>query len=221
MEHQLSRDLGGDLVTDWPRIRIAADADTLIAIILPALAAVPDSLYDLINEDSAYADELLRRAEVQIAITSVAEAAPGCDCAALGALRYLAVASPAFVKRWFPDGATADALAAAPAATYNPRDHLQINWAQAQAGRPVQIPTHYIASEHGIGDACRLSLAWGMNAEPLIAKDLAAGSLVELNPRRPLDHPLYLQSVRLMRKPLSPVIRAIRKRAAEVLYPRA
>ena len=49
----------------------------------------------------------------------------GCRVQPLGVMRYLATASPAFVKRWFPDGVTAQALRRAPVLCFNRKDELQ------------------------------------------------------------------------------------------------
>ena len=47
------------------------------------------------------------------AVVSTATPVQGCKSRKLGALRYCATASPAFVARWFPQGLSADALAGA------------------------------------------------------------------------------------------------------------
>lgn len=43
----------------------------------------------------------------------------------VGVMRYRAVCTPAFAARWFPDGVTGAALAAAPVVVYDEKDDLQ------------------------------------------------------------------------------------------------
>ncbi len=197
-------------------IRIAVNADSLAIWVLPALAATAGVLFDLVIDDQDHSQYLLRSGEVSAAITSHPGPLQGCDTIALGALRYRATASPAYIARWMPDGATRAALARAPALTFSDKDRLQRDWIAAHlAGDPgaasarFTFPTHRIASSQGFVEAALLGLGWGMNPEPLIATHLAQGRLAELAPDTPLDVPLYWQFTRLTATALAPLTRAI------------
>ncbi|WP_136684723.1 LysR family transcriptional regulator ArgP [Falsirhodobacter xinxiangensis] len=192
-------------------LRIAVTADTLATWVIPALAQVPDVLFDLVIDDQNHSQDWLRRGEVAAAITSHPGPLQGCDTFALGALRYRATASPAYVARWFADGVTALGLAKAPALTYDDKDRLQSDWIHARIGRRVAYPTHRMAATHAFVDACLHGLGWGMNPEPLVAAHLASGALVELVPDTPLDTPLYWQVARLTAPALAGVTAALRQ----------
>ena len=215
LEASALADLGSKLTT--ATVRITVNADSLATWVLPALAAVPDLLFDMVIDDQDHSAGLLKRGEVQAAVTSHPGPLQGCDTYALGALRYVATASPAFAARWFPDGVTRDALARAPALRFNDKDRLQDDWAAGVAGERIALPTHRIASSTAFVDAAYLGIGWGMNPEPLVRAHLKAGRLVALIADAPLDVPLHWQVARLTAKALKPLTTAIRRAAEAVL----
>jgi LysR family transcriptional regulator (chromosome initiation inhibitor) len=125
----------------------------------------------------------------------------GCKSRKLGALRYCATASPAFVTRWFPQGLTAAALAQAPSLVFDHKDRLQEDWVRRVLGRDRRrdgtLPAHRLPSPQAFVAAAVGGLGWGMNPEPLVRSHLAAGRLVELLPGRPLDVALHWQVAQL------------------------
>jgi LysR family transcriptional regulator (chromosome initiation inhibitor) len=197
-------------------LRIAVNADSLATWVLPALAQTTGLLFDLVIDDQDHSINLLRRGEVCAAITSHAGALQGCDTLPLGALRYRATASPAFIAQWLPTGATAQTLALAPALTFSDKDRLQRDWLTTTLRTPPHFtfPTHRIASTHGFINAALLGLGWGMNPDPLTAQHLANGTLVELIPNRPMDVPLYWQFARITGAAIAPQTAAITRAAA-------
>lgn len=219
LEAAVKGDLGG--APSAARVRIAVNADSLATWILPALAAVPGLLYDLVIDDQDHSADWLRRGEVQAAVTAHESPVAGCDLHPLGRLRYIATASPAFIADWFSGGVTAETLARAPALTFNRKDRLQRDWARQITGRPVVLPTHLLASSQGFVDAARLGLGWGMNPELLVRDDLASGRLAALVPDASLDTPLVWQASRLTGAALAPLTKAIRRSATAALLPPA
>src|SRR4051794_29571600 len=104
-----ARELGG--TTDRPpALPIAGNADSMSTWVLPALAPLAgDYALDLYREDQEHTSALLRGGAVMAAITSEAEAVPGCAVTRLGGMRYRPMATPAFAARWFPEGPTPEA----------------------------------------------------------------------------------------------------------------
>ncbi len=200
-----------------PTLRIAVNADSLATWVIPALAATPGFLYDIVIDDQDTSQALLRSGEVAAAITSHPGPLQGCDTLALGTLRYRATASPAFAARWFATGVTAPALALAPALRFNDKDRLQSLWA-ARHGQTAALPCHRLASSHGFVDACLAGLGWGLNPEPLVTAHLASGALIDLDPASPLDMPLFWQMARLTAPAIAPLTRALHQ-AAQTLRP--
>jgi LysR family transcriptional regulator (chromosome initiation inhibitor) len=215
LEAALAADLGAKAAAP-PVLRIAVPADSLATWFLPALAAAPGPLFDIVIDDQDHSAEWLRQGEVSAAVTAHARPVPGCDAAALGRLRYLATASPDFSRRWFPKGATAEALSEAPALTFNMKDRLQRDWAAARAGRPIALRTHYLPSSTGFVEAGLLGLGWSLNPEPMVRDHLASGRLVRLS-KAPLDTPLSWQWNRMLSGPLAALTKGVRQAAAKIL----
>lgn len=213
LETGLARELGGQGAAR-PTLRIAVNADSLATWFLPALAEAGDALFEVIIDDQDHSADLLRRGEVVAAVTAHGAPVQGCDTTPLGALRYIATASPAFRDRWFADGLTAEALTRAPVLTFSEKDRLQRDWAATIAGRALRCPVHLLPSSTAFVEAALLGLGWGMNPEPLVVGHLKAGRLVALDPGHPLDTPLYWQSSRIGREALAPLTRAVRRAAA-------
>ena len=191
-------------------LRIAVNADSLATWVIPALAQVPDVLFDLVIDDQDHSQDWLRRGEVAAAVTSHPGPLQGCDTVFLGHLRYLATASPAFAARWFAQGVTRDSLSRAPALSFSDKDRLQTEWIARMTGARFPYPWHRIASSHGFVDAALAGMGWGMNPEPLISPHLAAGTLVEIAPGTPLDVPLHWQFTRLAAPALARLTKAMR-----------
>ena len=115
------------------------------------------------------------------------EAVQGCRVRRLGAMRYRALAAPELARRWFADGLTAEALAAAPMLVFDRKDRVQHRFLRAATGLDLDPPTHHLPSVPGFSEAVRRGLGWALIPEPLARPDLAAGVCVDLAPDRELD----------------------------------
>jgi len=178
---------------------VAVNADSLATWFVPALAAFAAEapvLVDVAVDDQDHTAEWLRSGAVLAAVSGSARAPAGCNSAPLGAMRYIAAASPAFVARHFAEGVGAASLAAAPSLQFNAKDELQLRWASRLCHRRIELPRHTLPSSHAFVAAALAGLGWGMQPEALIAPQLAAGSLVELVPGLPLDVPLHWHTAR-------------------------
>lgn len=183
-----------------PTLRVAVNADSLGTWFIDALArlAKADSvLVDVTVDDQDHTADWLRRGRVLAAVTSLATPVVGCRLRKLGALRYVATASPAFVARWFARGVTAEALRQAPALRFDRKDRLQEQWVKRVVRRDLDLPSHWLPSTHAFVDAALAGVGWGMNPLSLVQAHLQAGRLVELVAGRVLDLPLTWQCSRL------------------------
>jgi len=181
-------------------LAIAVNADSLATWFAPALAAVQAVhavTFQLFVEDQDHSSELLRQGRVIAAVSADPRAVQGCEVMRLGAMRYVAVASPAYLRRWFADGLSDAALAAAPCSVFNRKDELQARFLRRLTRRRVNPPQHQVPSTHGFIHAAVHGLGWGMNPQVLVEALLTSGDLVELAPGRFLDVPLYWQHWRL------------------------
>lgn len=220
LERTLARDMGQvEIGGRSPTIRVAVNADSLATWFVPAMAALPDCLFDLVLDDQEHSAEWLRRGEVRAAVSGSDVPVQGCDCRPLGRLRYIATASPDFIRRWFPGGVTAEALACAPSLTFNTKDTLQARWIAANIGDGIVPPTHWLPSSQAFVDATIAGLGWGLNPDALVAEALAAGKLVPLKPDSPYDVPLYWHWSRSVASALRPLNRAVLEIGRRMLVP--
>lgn len=191
---------------------IAVFADTLATWLLPVIVefgAREPVLMEVTVDDQDFTSEWLRSGAVLAAITGSSRAASGCDITALGSMRYIAAASPAYMQRYFAGGVDAASLARAPSLLFNVKDALQGRWVQQLLGADVALPCHTLPSSQAFVTAALAGMGWGMHAEALVAPHLAAGTLVELAPGTPLVVPLYWQAARAASTLLAGFSRAV------------
>ncbi|MGC1429060.1 MAG: LysR family transcriptional regulator ArgP [Albidovulum sp.] len=219
LEQGLAADLGTNIAPGRPTLRLAVNADSLATWVLPALKALPDTLFDLVIDDQDHSADWLRRGAVQAAVTAQGAAITGCDTHALGALRYSATASPEFIDKYFAEGVTANALAHAPSLVFNQKDRLQSDWVRQITGQRVELQSHFLGSSQGFVEAALQGLGWGMNPETLVADHLKAGRLRALQPDAPMDVMLHWQVNRLGAAAITPLTRAVKEAAARILRP--
>jgi LysR family transcriptional regulator (chromosome initiation inhibitor) len=196
---------GADRVATLP---IAVNADSMATWVLPALAPLAtDVCFDLYCQDEKNTGALLREGTVMAAVTSEAVPVPGCTSTRLGGMRYRPMASPAFARRWFPDGATPTALARAPVVVFDREDDLQHRYLQARTGSDVAPPVHHVPASADYVAAVGLGLGWGMVPD-LQAPD-GARKLVVVDPAGAVDVVLHWQQWRLRSVTLDRVREAV------------
>ena len=201
-------------------LRVAVNADSLGTWFVDAMARFgreESTLLELAVDNEDHTADWLRRGRVLGAVTSIASPVQGCRSRRLGALRYLATASPAFVKRFLADGIDAETLARTPSMKFDGRDELQSQWVRRLLRRDVPLPAHRVPSTRASVDAALAGVGWGMNPESLVREHVRAGRLVELAPGLVIDVPLYWQSARLPVPALERLGRAVATTAAEAL----
>lgn len=229
MDHvgMLEKELAGRLPgladpSERVTIALATNADSLGTWLVKALAPFArDSAY-LLNiavDDEDHTAEWLHRGRVLAAVTSLAVPVRGCRVIPLGALRYQATASPDFMARHFPDGVTPEAMARAPALTFNHKDRMQAEWIERVFGPSGSCPTHWLPSTQGFVDASVAGMGWCLNPAALIADHLAAGRLVELVPDTPFDKKLFWQVSGIAADRLDGLTRSIVATARSDLIP--
>jgi LysR family transcriptional regulator (chromosome initiation inhibitor) len=138
----------------------------------------------------------MRAGEVAACLCASEQPVAGARSLALGAMRYRALASPAFLQRHFPEGFQTARLSEVPALVYGPDDTLQHRYIAALnggAGAEGRNPFlhHLCPSSEGFIRMAEAGLGWGLVPELQVGEQLARGVLVELMPDNPLDVPLY------------------------------
>ena len=213
----LPRDSADDL---HAQLRVAVNADSLGTWFVGAMedfGREHATLLSLTLDDEDHTAEWLRRGHVLAAVTSLRAPVQGCRSRRLGALRYVATASPAFVERWFNGGITAQALSKAPSLVFDRNDRLQDHWVRRQVHRHVPLPAHRLPSTRAFLDAAAAGVGWGMNPLTLAEPYLASGDLVQLAADSPVDVALYWQVSRLEVPVLAQLTRSVVRAATVAL----
>jgi len=203
------------------RLPVAVNDDSMSTWFPDALADLPaDVLLDLRREDQDLSADLLRDGTVMAAVTADPRAVQGCRVRRLGAMRYLAVASPDRKAQWFGGGLRAEAFAAAPLLAFNREDGLQERFVAAAVGRRSAAPlVHYVPSQGAFVRLIEAGIGWGMVPSAAATDALARGTLVELRAGRHLDVPLYWQHWALRTPTLDDLTDRVVRAAAAALRP--
>lgn len=179
--------------TSLSELAIAVNADSAATWLLDALAPLMNDSLCLIDVQIDDQDETLRHlreGRVIGCVTSCGDPVAGTTVEALGAMSYVCVAAPMFVRRWFRGGVTRSTIATAPAVVYNRSDRLHERYLQ-QAGLSPDIPKHFFPSAEGFVSFIKAGYGYGMVPAIQVRQELQAGTLVELTPRAALSVPLY------------------------------
>lgn len=218
--HLLERDLLGELPVgeesaDPSRravLRIAVNTDSLGTWFPGAVArfaALDDALLDVSLDNEEHTAEWLRTGQVLAAVVAEGRPVAGCRSVPLGRMRYVATSSPAFVARHLADGVDATSLSRAPMLRFDRKDELEHRWLRKVFRRSLSPPTYYIPSTRAFLDVALAGVAWMLNPEPLAAKYLARGELVELLPGSALEVPLHWQHARIAPPAVDRLTRAV------------
>jgi len=192
-----ARELGSSFSRD-ERLPIAVNADSLATWVLPALDPLVQAGLregyglELIVDDQDFTHDRLREGEVLGCVSTVATALRGCVCQPLGRMRYIAAASPEFVRRQMPGGLGAANFSRLPFIVFNRKDDMQAQWAARALGlRQVRLNERFVPSSEAGAHAA--AMGWGVAVIPelLAAPLLASGALQAIRPEVTLDVALY------------------------------
>ena len=198
LEHELQADMPWFLQEERTRISvpIAVNADSLATWFMQAAVTFGKgdvALLQIAVDDEGHTAQWLRSGQVLAAVTATEAPAAGCNCLPLGAMRYVAAASPAFLARHFPQGIDTASLALAPSLMFNAKDELQQRWVEQHFGTTVPMPRHTLPSSQAFVAAALGGLGWAMHPHALVREHLNSGALVKLKEDSELHVPLYWQ----------------------------
>jgi LysR family transcriptional regulator (chromosome initiation inhibitor) len=175
------------------RLRIALNADSLATWWAAAVApfcAEHRVLLDHVVEDQAVGLKRMRAGEVAACVCAAERPLAGARSQFLGAMRYRALASPAFISRHFKQLPAATDLARVPAVVFGPDDQLQHRYMASIGGGEAFIH-HLCPSSEGFVRLLHSGLGWGLVPELQVRGELARGELVDVLSGPPIDVPLY------------------------------
>ena len=219
------------------RISIAINADSIATWALPALTELAQQglPMEIITDDQDFTHEWLREGHVLGCVTTLKQALRGCKVVALGAMEYVAVATPSFARdrlgqatpadKAVRSGESAPALSAhnfrdIPFVAFNRKDDMQGEFVSKAFGlKHVTLNQLFVPSSEG---QVRAVLAgWGVSVVPrLIAQGLIdQGQLLNLAPGFTLPIQLYWHCWNLESEVLDALTLALRQSASQALLP--
>ena len=177
------------------RISIAINADSIATWALPALTGLAQSglPMEIVTDDQDFTHEWLRQGQVLGCVTTLKQALRGCKVVPLGAMEYVAVATPALtLERLGGELLTAHNFREIAFVAFNRKDDMQSEFVgQAFGLKRVMLNQLFVPSSEG---QVRAVLAgWGVSVLPrLLAQPLLdQNRLVNLAPSCVLRIQLY------------------------------
>lgn len=180
MESALDIDLGR--AQSMPQVAIAVDdasMATWFAHTLPALLATPRCQLDVQSAASGEALKLLREGALLGCVADAVDAPEGATATALGVMRHVCVATPAFAAHWFGDGFSIDAVQLAPSASTP--SNLLARYLAREVGE-CGFARHTLPTPAAMFACVASGVAYGLVPELMALPLLASGQLVELKP---------------------------------------
>lgn len=207
LEQGLEEELETRQTGPLPTIPVGINADSLyfwfVDALMPLFAQM-NMLIDLRVDDQDQTHHYLREGEVVGCVSNTAKPMQGCKVEALGAMTYRLLATPSFKRRWFPEGLTEAAVAAAPAILFNRKDRLHHQYLEQHCGMiPDVLPTHYCPSPEPFAELIARGACYGMIPDWQSPKLLEEGTLIELIPGASVSVELYWHCWNLTAQPLT------------------
>ena len=190
MEAALDIDMGHKV--SMPEIALAVDAASLATwfpMSLQPLLSPPRCQLKVQLADQRLALHLVQEGSVFGSIAAAQEHpdqhANGPEVTALGKLRYVCVATPAFAGHWFGDGFSQEAARLAPAVISD--QDMMTGFLRGVLDLNGPYPHHTMPQSAATSECIHGSLAYGLMPQIQISNALAAGRLVDLAPGHHVD----------------------------------
>ena len=114
------------------------------------------------------------------ALSTQAEAFPGCQVRLVGTLDYILCASPEFAQRYFSSGLTDQALKRAPGAIFDQNDTMHLDYLATHFGIAAgQSPYHTVRSSEAFVEMTLAGIAYCLLPHYQANQYLATGQLNE------------------------------------------
>jgi len=202
------------------RISIAINADSIATWALDALHDLVRQRLplEIIVDDQDFTQEWLRSGQVLGCVTTLKQALRGCKMVPLGAMHYVAVASPGFAEKHLPAGLTAHNFREVPFLSFNRKDDMAAEFvARAFGLKRVALNHLFVPSSEGQLRAVRAGWAVGVLPELLVRQALIDQTLVDVAPGRLLPIQLYWHCWNLESEVLDALTQALTEASARDL----
>lgn len=195
LEHEILPEIKNDTSTRHVQLSLATNADSLATWLLPALQDVMKQRQvelKLTIYGESRSIEKLKSGEVTGAISLESQPIPGCRADYLGRVDYVCVASPEFYQRYFAQGVNNQALAKAPAVSYDQYDDLHKTFLTEHFNvSPDSVIHHNISSSEAFLKVALAGVAYCLIPRLQITDELERGALVDVTPGFLMSHRIY------------------------------
>lgn len=221
MEQNLLQGLMGKSSSEFYKIALASNADSLATWLLPSIQQTlfkEKIVLELKIDDQSHTHTLLETGQVNACISAEEQVMSGCLAQPLGKMRYKMLASAKFAADWFKHGVTRETLRNAPAVIFNHKDLMHSEVLLKYYGLPLQsYPYSFIPATDAFVKAIQLGLGYGMVPELQVQSLLTNGTLVDVIPEAELDIPLYWHHWKRQSKHLDALTETIVQSAKYIL----
>ena len=221
LEQDIIPDISGNNKNETITANIASNADSLATWLIAAIGDVCHQYNVAVNfrlADENRTINYLKDGEVFGALSTHAQALPGCTLEKLGKMHYLLVAAPNFVEHYFPDGLNEQALARAPAVAYDQKDDMHIEYIEQTFGlKGGSYPCHTVRSSEAFVGFAKQGLAYCLIPKLQIQAELSSGQLIDLMPDNSIVRTLYWHHWVLLKGVFKQLSNAIIHRAKQAL----
>lgn len=201
LERDLKKKISPQRKSEWLKLSIATNADSLSTWLLSALSPWCLKYKILLNLKIADQDQthhFMRTGEVIGCISGVEQASQGYQSISIGNVKYYCICSPSFYQKHFAKGVTKASILRAPVVIFNSHDRLQhqflAEFYDIDADRLLQ---HFIPSSDAYIEWIQLGMGMGLAPIQQIKPLIENNSLRLLNSYQTINIPLYWQQSNL------------------------
>lgn len=221
LEQNMLHDLTGGAESNFFKVVIASNADSLATWLLPTLKDVlikQKIALEIRIDDQSHTYSLLEKGTVSACISIEDKPMRGCHAEYLGVMRYRMVATQQFSQKWFADGIHRESLRTTPAIIFNDKDRMHFDILEKSYGlMKGSYPCHFIPSSESFVTAIKLGLGYGMVPELQLVSENKTDALVELLPEAKIEVPLYWHHWNQQSNPLQLLTEHIVSHAKKIL----
>ncbi len=197
LQSELLNSLSNSREEGFTRLTIGLNADSLATWFMEAMQPLLEQspvLLDLRVDDQNQTHQLLKQGDVLGCISASSKPLQGGSAVLLGISRYLALATPEYIERYFPEGVSNETLTNAPAVEYNEKDDLQDNYIATFFPGVDSYPRHRVPSSEAFTELIKRGFAWGMVPDLQMKAQISSGEVTEIAVGMSIEVPLYWHS---------------------------
>jgi len=200
LQHELSeriQELEGGSDASAATIRISVNNDSLATWFPTVIRRATRELnlrFDIVSDDQEHTEQKLKSGDALAVVTAIETPVRGCRRMSLGAMDYMAVASPEFYRAHFAEGVSIETIGRAVCLAFDRKDTIQDQWMMNCFGETTPLSAHMVPSYEGYLACCLNGTGWGLVPGISALAHIERGELIELVPGRVVRVSLHWQT---------------------------